>query len=66
MITKQRVGIVFSEDEMIVNSYLWKGLSSDEKPTEGVAVNDEFIELDTGDKYYFDGEVWQKAGVTAQ
>lgn len=63
MITKRRIGLVFSNDEIIVDSYDWKGLSTDEKPTNGVAVNDEFKELDTGDKYYFDGEVWQKAGV---
>ena len=41
-----------------------KGLSTDEKPTvvdgNPVAVNSIFLELDTKDFYYFDGEEWQK------
>lgn len=37
------------------------GLSTDEKPT-GVSENMLFLELDTGDFYYFDGEEWQKVG----
>ena len=37
------------------------GLSTDDKPTE-VGVNSLFLELDTGDFYYFDGEEWQKVG----
>lgn len=41
-----------------------KGLSTDTKPTEGIAVNSLFVELDTLDIYYFDGENWQKAGAT--
>ena len=39
-----------------------KGLSTDTKPTEGIAVNSLFVELDTLDIYYFDGETWKKAG----
>lgn len=42
------------------------GLSTDTKPTEvhhfPVGVNSLFLELDTGDFYYFDGENWQKVG----
>ena len=37
------------------------GLSTDSKPTD-VEVNTVFVELDTGDAYYFDGTVWQKVG----
>lgn len=41
-----------------------KGLSTDVKPTEvngnRVGVNSIFLELDTNDFYYFDGEEWQK------
>lgn len=41
-----------------------KGLSTDVKPTEVngniVGVNSIFLELDTNDFYYFDGEEWQK------
>ena len=38
------------------------GLSTDEKPTDGVAVNSLFRELDTNDTYYFTGETWAKVG----
>ena len=39
----------------------YKGLSTDEKPT-SCAINSIFLELDTGDFYYFDGEEWHKIG----
>ena len=64
-ITKRRISPVFDADDIIVDCYDWTCLSTDTLPTEGVAVNDCARILDTGDKYYFDGEVWQKAGVTA-
>ena len=35
----------------------YMGLSTDSKPTD-VAVNSLFLELDTGNFYYFDGENW--------
>ncbi len=38
----------------------FKGLSTDSKPTSGVPENSLFLELDTGDFYYFDGEEWNK------
>ena len=38
------------------------GLYTDTKPTEGIAVNSLFLELDTGDDYYFDGSDWAKVG----
>ena len=40
----------------------YQGLSDDTKPTENVGINALFLELDTGDFYYFDGEDWQKVG----
>lgn len=40
-----------------------KGLSTDTKPTENVGVNSLFLELDTGDFYYFNGTTWLKVGV---
>ena len=47
-----------------------KGLSTDEKPTEinGIAVhqNSLFLELDTGDFYYFDGTNWNKLGTAPE
>lgn len=47
-------------------SYEFCGLSTDEKPTEvggkPIEANSLFLELDTGDFYYFDGEDWQKVG----
>lgn len=39
----------------------YRGLSTDEKP-EDVAVNSLFLEVDTLDFYYFDGEEWHKCG----
>ena len=44
--------------------YDFKGLSTDEKPT-NCDVNSLFYELDTGDFYYFDG-VWKKVGSKVQ
>lgn len=41
--------------------YEYKGLSTDQKPTD-CAVNSLFLELDTGDCYYFNGSAWQKVG----
>ncbi len=37
------------------------GLSTDEKPN-SISENTLFLELDTGDVYYFDGEEWKKVG----
>lgn len=46
--------------------YEFSGLSTDSKPTEfkgeDVEVNSLFLELDTGDFYYFDGSSWNKVG----
>lgn len=39
----------------------FKGLSTDDKPT-ACGVNSLFLELDTGEFYYFDGEDWAKVG----
>lgn len=39
----------------------FKGLSTDSKPTT-CGVNSLFLELDTGDVYYFTGEDWSKIG----
>lgn len=41
----------------------YRGLSTDIKPTdELVAVNSIYLELDTGNFYYFDGTTWNKIG----
>ena len=40
----------------------YKGKSTDSKPTTGVELNALFLELDTGDFYYFTGETWAKVG----
>ena len=40
----------------------YMGLSTDTKPTEEIQENTIFLELDTGDFYYFDGTNWQKIG----
>ena len=40
----------------------WAGLSTDDKPTEGVATGSTFLEVDTGDVYAYDSEglMWRK------
>ena len=45
-------------------TYDFKGLSTDEKPTD-CGINSLFYELDTGDFYYFDG-VWKKVSSKVQ
>lgn len=37
------------------------GVSSDNKPTD-VKLNDLFIELDTGNAYFWNGSAWQQIG----
>ena len=54
------VGIVLEAGEA-KKDYEYKGLSTDTKPTT-CAVNSLFLEMDTGDFYYFDGSAWQKVG----
>lgn len=43
-----------------------KGLSTDQKPSEiegmPIGANSLFLELDTGNFYYFDGSAWQSLG----
>ena len=39
----------------------FSGLSTDAKPTD-CGMNSLFLELDTGDVYYFDGSAWAKVG----
>ena len=46
----------------LFGNYEFMGLSTDDKPTEDVNVNSLFLELDTGDFYYFDGSDWNKVG----
>lgn len=53
MITKNSSVFVFGEEYM--------GLSTDEKPADA-GVNAVFLELDTGDFYYYTGEEWAKIG----
>lgn len=38
-----------------------RGNSTDEKPT-NVEINTVFVELDTGDAYYYNGTEWMKVG----
>ena len=42
----------------------FSGLSTDEKPTEGLATGSVFLEVDTQDVYLFDeeSEEWNKVG----
>lgn len=41
------------------------GLSTDSKPITDIDINTLFLELDTGDFYYFDGTEWSKVGAGA-
>lgn len=54
--------MVTKNDERYKFDCEYKGLSTDEKPTENVMPNSLFLELDTGDFYYFDGTNWAKVG----
>lgn len=62
MITKQRIGTAYDNDGKMLDSYDWRGLSTDTKPTTNVAVNDLFLEVDTGNCYYFNGTAWALVG----
>ena len=42
----------------------YKGLSTDEKPMDAV-INALFLELDTGEYYFFTGTGWSKVGGAA-
>lgn len=44
------------------NTTRYMGKSTDTKPEVAVKENDLFLELDTGDVYYWDGEQWSKVG----
>ena len=44
-----------------VSQVEYKGLSTDNKPTD-CGENSLFLELDTGDFYYFTGDSWAKVG----
>lgn len=43
------------------NNGTYTGKSTDSKPA-NVPINTKFIELDTGDVYYYTGEEWAKIG----
>ena len=57
MITVRKVEMTNGDDY-----YEISGESTDTKPSEKIGVNSMFLELDTGDFYYFDGENWAKVG----
>lgn len=63
MITLQAIRNVDGDS---YNAYDFKGLSTDDKPTQwgGKAIeqNSLFLELDTGKFYYFDGSDWNEVG----
>ena len=42
--------------------YDLKGLSTDIKPTDGIAINSLFLEIDTGKFYFFSGSDWLEMG----
>jgi hypothetical protein len=36
----------------------FRGLSTDTKPTQGLNEGDVFLEMDTGEVYFWDGDKW--------
>jgi len=45
------------------SDYDLKGLSTDTKPTEGIAVNSLFLEVDTGKFYFYSSNnTWEEVG----
>ena len=42
------------------NETVFEGLSTDSKPTENIATNSRFFELDTGKTYYFSAGSWHE------
>lgn len=55
--------IVVKNSDVLPDIYReYSGLSTDSKPVENVGVNSLFLELDTGDVYYFDGVDWSEVG----
>ena len=61
MVTIKRTVCVDAQTGTEVWQHECCGLSSDTKPN-GLGVNSLFLELDTGDVYYFTGAAWVKAG----
>lgn len=50
----------------VKNNYnIYAGLSTEDKPANGVPKNSLFCELDTKDIYYFSGESWGLLGENA-
>ena len=57
--------MITDKDCVQPGTYEYKGLSTDTKPT-NCAVNSLFLELDTGDFYFFNGTEWGKINSTIQ
>ena len=53
--------MVTYNDNRACGEHEYKGLSTDSKPTD-CGTNSVFLELDTGNFYYFNGETWAKIG----
>ena len=54
------MAVTFNDNKQL-DEHDYKGLSTDTKPTD-CTVNSLFLELDTGDFYYFNGETWEEVG----
>ena len=53
--------MITTNDNRQAFEHEYKGLHTDVKPT-ACAANSLFLELDTGDIYYFNGSTWKKIG----
>lgn len=61
MITGIKKSSQINNDGTMGYQYEFMGLHTDTKPTTCTG-NSLFLELDTGDFYYFDGSKWNKVG----
>lgn len=63
MVTKQKARDTFNAASTTrATTFDWMCLSTDTKPTTGVQANELLLELDTKNKFYFDGTQWQPFG----
>ena len=62
MVTTNNLGYGISVvDGEVKQEKEYKGLSTNTKPTD-CGINSLYLELDTGDFYYFTGTAWAKVG----
>ena len=63
-ITRKEQSMITQHRYNLQGDVTYEGLSTDDKPTEDVAPNALFLELDTGDFFFWekDAQMWVKVG----